>query len=531
MDVIVLALTIFFALFTLFGFLRGVRRGMYRQALRFGSTLLSILLAFLLTRALSDFVLDMFGTESIGNILVLLRDQGYISADVIDITKFANYLSAVKWLVALPVTTLILPFVFTILFILLNLFIKIVYLIVSRFVSKTEDDVDKMFVGAVIGAIEGLIVAVVIVLPAINILSLCDAPVDNIRANNDNGRYTAVLEEYDEVLGPLMDAPVVKMAAFIGSPVTRGLSKVDMGGEKVILRDELVTMVTMQLEFLYLTNDPTFTEAETNEEKFAVIRSWANRVTSSVYLAEIISDVLRDSSSLIENEVIAMDEEADPSSFFTYGLTQTFIRADRHNLKIIFNTLLDATFYMVDQGMFEGYSNNGSIGDEIPLYDKDGNNKITHVIGILNACEYTRPLVNTLSKLAVASVFDGYTEEIGGISITYDDVQDSFNQVVAVQRKDYATEDEYKVARQAALNQVFLDHGVDNADPAVLEDICEYLDKEYPDIESMDDEKFNDIIFSGISYYVENQKIDNPDEIPEIPEVPENGETPESSEE
>ena len=330
MDVIVLALTIFFALFTLFGFLRGVRRGMYRQALRFGSTLLSILLAFLLSRALSDFVLNMFGTESIGNILVLLRDQGYISADVIDITKFANYLSAVKWLVALPVTTLILPFVFTILFILVNLFIKIVYLIVSRFVPKTEDDVDKMFVGAVIGAIEGLIVAVVIVLPAINILSLCDAPVDNIRANNDNGRYTAALEEYDEVLGPLMDAPVVKMAAFIGSPVTRGLSKVDMGGEKVILRDELVTMVTMQFEFLYLTNDPTFTEAETNEEKFAVIRSWANRVTSSVYLAEIISDVLRDSSSLIENEVIAMDEEADPSSFFTYGLTQTFIRADRH---------------------------------------------------------------------------------------------------------------------------------------------------------------------------------------------------------
>lgn len=505
MDIIALILTIIFALSTLIGFLRGIRRGLYRQALRFATTLVSIALSYFITMALADSVLEAFGADSIAATLLMLKEQGYIIAEHVDLTALANHFSAIKWLVALPVTTLILPIIFTLAFIILNIFIKIAYFIVSRFLSKTRDDVDKMFFGAVIGAVEGLIIAVVILLPVTNAIGIFDGAFDEFK-EHDNGYYSDTVAAIDDVIAPLVDAPAVKMSEFLTDPITRNISKVDMDGETVILRDELITMIAMQWEWEFFTNGSEFGENGTNEEKFEVIRSWVNRITSSMYLAEVISDILSDSSALIEDGIINLDDQSDIQTFYVRGLTQTFVHANKYNLKTIANVLLDVMFYMAEELNYNALSDESINDDVVSLYDSNGNNKITHVIDMLNDCEYTRPLVNVLSQMLLATVFDSYTEEIGEIGVTYDDVKESFTQVINVQRENYLTEEEYKAARQEALNQVFLDHGVDNADPEILAEICDYLDEEYPGLDSIDDGKFNDIIFSGISYYVEKHQ-------------------------
>ena len=505
MDIIALILTIIFALSTLIGFLRGVRRGLYRQALRLATTFVSIILAYFITTALAESVIAAFGADSIASTLLMLKEQGYIIAEHVDLTSLANHFSAIKWLVALPVTTLILPIVFTLAFIILNIFIKIAYFIVSRFLSKTRDDVDKMFFGAVLGAVEGLIIAVVILLPITNAVGIFDGAFEEFRAQ-DKGYYSDTVAAYDDIFGPLVDAPAVKMSEFLTAPITNNISKVDMDGETVILRNELMTMISIQWEWESLSNNSALATNATDAEKFAIVRTWVDRITSSMYLAEVISDVLSDSSALIEEGIINLDDQSEIQTFYIRGLTKTFVNANKYNLKTIANVLLDAMFYMIEELNYNVLEEESINNDVVSLYDENGNNKIEHVIAILNDCEYTRPMVTVLSQMLLATVFDTYTEEIGGIGVTYNDVRDSFVQVVNVQRENYLTEEEYKAARQAALNQVFLDHGVDNADPEILEDICDYLDEEYPGLDSIDDGKFNDIIFSGISYYVEKHQ-------------------------
>ncbi|MBQ7387130.1 MAG: CvpA family protein [Clostridia bacterium] len=504
MDIIVLVVTVIFVLFILFEFLRGIRRGVYRQALHAAFTLSSAVIAFFVARGLTDLTLKLFGTDTIAGVLNALQAEGAIVSERFVAGELAEYLSAIEWLAVLPVSTLVVPIVFTVSFIIINLLSKIVFVIVRALcrVPDTKDDVDKMFFGAMIGAVEGLMVAMIIFLPVFNAVGIIDEGVDAIR-EVDDGQYTENLDGYDETLGVLADAPVVKMTNLLGGrAVVNEFSKIEIDGESVVLRDELITLTSVIFEYASL--DDGLSELDENEK--SVLRSATEKLTSSIYLSTIVADVLSDSSRIIEDGVINIDSDADPSAFAIHGITEVFVSATKYNLKEIFDTILDAYFYMSDQKILPALLGEESVDGSVSIVDENGKNKITGVSEILNKCEYTRPLVTVLSKMMLTAVFDEYSSEHGDITKTYEDVKESFANVIAVKRDNYETVEEYKAARQEALNNVFLEHGVDNADPEVLEDICDYLDDEYPDLDSVDDERFNDIIFSGISYYTEKME-------------------------
>ena len=154
MDPITLLITAVFAVAAAFGLLRGLRNGVLRQVVRCATTLAAILLSFIVTKILSDGILEVFGTEGLIEILVTLRNQGAISIDTFNVVELADYLSAVKWLVALPVSTLIMPIVFTLLFVILNSIAKIVFLIIRPIVPGPGVDPTSRLLGAALGAIE-----------------------------------------------------------------------------------------------------------------------------------------------------------------------------------------------------------------------------------------------------------------------------------------------------------------------------------------------------------------------------------------
>ena len=535
MDPITLLITAVFAVAAAFGLLRGLRNGVLRQVVRCATTLAAILLSFIVTKILSDGILEVFGTEGLIEILVTLRNQGAISIDTFNVVELADYLSAVKWLVALPVSTLIMPIVFTLLFVILNSIAKIVFLIIRPIVPGPGVDPTSRLLGAALGAIEGLVVAAVVLLPIFSTFGVIDDSMDAI-ADTKIEQNVAFVNEYNELVGYVADSAIVRTVNLITDPITNGLATMNMDGEKVNLRKELGGVVSICFEASAIET----VDGKLTDNGKSTLRSITGRVTDSHYLSGVVSTMLRDSSNLIEDGLANVDKDVDKTAFAFHGVAEVFINADRENIGVIFNTLLDALFYVSDQDLFKVFSNTENFGSEVSMLDENGNNKITVVTSILNGCEHTRPLVTTISKVMLSVVFNSYTSELGDIGVTYDDVKESFGQVVTVQRENYETDEEYKAAKQEALNQVFIDHGVDNADPEVLADICDYLDEKYPNLNSVDDEQFNDLIFSGISYYTEKKESG---EIPEIPgiedEIPEiegevpdvQDEIPESSEE
>ena len=507
MDYVLYGITALFLMCFVGQIVLGFKRGAVGQAVHLVLTIIFVTISFVAARVLVDSILDGSAVEYVGDLVADYAESEAL-VDGLDIRELFANSSAIECLLILPVGTVLSPLLFMLSFIALNLIAIVVRFVVGiiRFILRIKNpgvDGLKRCIGAGIGIVDGLIIAVAILVPLVGITTMMDESVDVIR-EKDNGQYTEFINGYDEDFGKLGDHFALQTADLLGAGLMLdSFATVEIGGEQVDLRDEVVKMVSIYMTFEALGEIDLSMLTENDKIAF---RDAVEELESSTYLMTLLAGVLSDIGRALEGEVVII--EADPPyDMLINDVIMIFATSNKDNLIADINTIFDVYFLLSDGNVLNSYGeSDGSdaMRDSLIVKGDDGETLIGSVISIIESNEHTKPLVTTITKMTILMLSDQLGVDAEALE-KYNDFKNDFSDVIRINREDYETEEEYKAARNEKINDVMIKNDVE-IEPEVVNGIGDYIDENYGDIDELTDEQFNDIMLSYFDSYINSQE-------------------------
>ncbi len=461
-------------LLALVGALKGLSRGIKRQSVRTVSIILSIVLSFVVVKILYGVVLGFFDCASMAELFTKLDELG-LALDAETKDSLANFDPIlVEYILAIPLALLVGPIVFIPVFIIVSAIMLIVHAIVCGVVGfrKKENTKATRLLGMALGFVQGVLVSIVLLVPILGLASTVSGAVDTIRANeNKSEADVELINMYDTDLKDIVENPMVKTLGKLGGNLMyKMLATVKVEDNKVKMVDQIDTVLVVygeldtlsSLEFTNLT-----------PEQQASITALIDVVGDSNYFAPLLSKLVSSVATMVEGDMIAEMEE--PIKTLMVDILAIFKTSSQENIKSDLKTFCDFFFHLTNEGVL-----NAAMGSEDPnaespdimevLFKTNANGKSTidNAITILDSNPRTQPIITSLVKISVAyakeslnsSAGEGIPELEGAdIDKIYEDVKTAVNDIVKMDREQYASEEEYKSAVSASVESLVVNNG------------------------------------------------------------------------
>ena len=141
--------------------------------------------------------------------------------------------------------------------------------------------------------------------------------------------------------------------------------------------------------------------------------------------------------------------------------------------------------------------------DAFIVKDDNGETTINKIVGKLNQNEHMRPIVKSITDMSLMMLSSQLGTDANVVE-TYDSVKNGMQEVIAVDRAQYDTDEEYETARNEKLNETLTENNITLTDEEI-DGIGDYIDEHYGEDNELTDEEFNDIIFSYYDVYMSLQ--------------------------
>lgn len=298
------------------GFLIGLGRGVKRASTHVLFVVVSIVISFFITQPVTRAVLNI--NLPLGEEVVPLNDYiiQMISENIVDLSNFD---SASAFVQGLP-TAIASPIIFLILMLLVYIVIDIIYLIVARISFGTKKkDFEKhkphRLPGAFIGLVEAFLFIIILFAPITSLthtyseLLSTSASVSATKINSNNEEQKEYLLPLGDMLGENMPPEVTEgIEGYNNSALGKicslggfddamfdGLSKFEIDGENICVRDEIVYVAKSYNAFAVFYNqaviDKNFENLDFKTLKGAVTHVIENNLFKTV-IANTIKDVV-----------------------------------------------------------------------------------------------------------------------------------------------------------------------------------------------------------------------------------------------
>ncbi len=508
------------AVFVLFGALKGLTRGIQRQVIRTATIIASIVIALIAAKSVSSSVISAFDGMTTEEIVSELVASGVItSTEGFEwITNFDT--ETFKYIIAIPVALIAVPFIFVGVFMLASLVLYIVHGILCGVLGfrKKELNAPKRLLGLALGAVQGILVTAVVLVPVLGIARVASDSFETLRENeNKSESEVEIIELYDENLKSSLDGPVVNVLNIFGGNLMYDiLTSAKLDGENIKMSEQVAPVLSVYVEYSSNLADADFT-ALTEENKAAIKRIIAE-IDDSEYFSPLLSGIMRGVSlTVAESEIVTEMEEPVKTLFAT--ILDVFSSSDKTNIGTDLNTFCDLYFLLSDTGILksltagdEGAETQPDILTLLGTKDSEGKTALARAINILNSNDRTKPIVSTLTKLSIAMLGEAMSPEMQeGMEQVYDGVKDGLTQVVQVKKEDYATEEEYKGAVSDTLENVLIDNNIltdsfveENREEVdeVLSAVTDHIVENYGDLDEVGDEQITEIIVEYYDAYI-----------------------------
>lgn len=476
--------------------LQGLRRGWKKQLLHTVATLEAAVISFVIVKATTTAMLNAISAENVGELLSSLGTG--INADA------AEYISSIKWLVALPVTTLIAPFAFVSFFVFAVIFSGIMYNVTKRLIeiSGKPGSMRERLIGMPIGAVEGLIVCSLLILPLAGIFGLFDDGVNAVRKNSSK-ETSEFIDFYDKNLEPVANNVAFKTARAIGGDaLLASLATLEDGENKINLRDEIVPVVSIAVQASSLDSNAKSIDDDDKETLNKVI----DTLEDSEYLTLLIAQTLNGMAYAVKDGIVPLEIEP-PFDKLMNSVISLFETSTKNNVVKDIRSLTDVYYILCDDGVLLAiwYGDSDALVDIFITRDDSGDTVVNKVIAKLKENEHTEPLVSTLTELSVVLISSSL--DIGDDSAEiYEDVKDGLRDVLTIKPTDYPDTEEghesYIQDMTASLDDTFRNNGIE-LEPEVTRGIAEYIDKEMEIKDEYTDSDLDSIILSYYDAYLD----------------------------
>lgn len=527
-------------LLVLIGALKGLSRGISRQLIRTLTVVASIALSILAVKFLSGQIYAYFDGKTGEELLAQIANMGItVNGEPLNVNDFewlGNFdPEIISYILAIPLSLVVLPLVFVILFIIISALMLIVHAIVSGVLGfrKKKNNALTRLLGMALGAVQGALVTVVLLVPILGIASTASDAIETMRQNeNKSEAELEIIELYDNNVKGAVETPVVKtLTNFGGNILYNWLSTTKIGGESVKMTEQIQPVLSVYSEYSANLAGADFTNL--TPENQAAIKSIIAKIENSNYFAPLLADVVKGAAvTALESEAINTMEE--PLGSVIKSVISIFKDASRDNLATDINTFCDLYFLLSDEGVLAAMT--AGEGEEAPdimqlLSKKDENNETTlsRAISILGSNTRTQPIVTSLTKLSISMISGSNPEQAEQIEEVYNEIKTGLNEVVQIKREDFASDEEHKAAVSDSIESVIVDSGIIDAEfveenreeiEEVLGVVADHVIENFGDVEEVTDAHITEVIVEYYEAYLNGEFDDmlqdsdiNPDDL------------------
>lgn len=491
------------ALFTLIGALKGLSRGIGRQTVRLISIIVSIVISFLLARMVGSTVFGKLEGMTVEELVNVLVTNGVISSaeDLKILTYFDT--ATIEYILAIPLGLIVLPLIFAVMFPVVSGLMLIAHAIVSGalgFTKKKNTWLTRLL-GMGVGAIQGVLVTAVVLVPVIGILNTAGAAFEKLEGEEPNSEGE-IFELYDEFINPVKNGPVFKtVSVFGGQLIYEQLASVKLEGTRVNMVKQVDTVVEIFGQAGALGEIDI---GNLSAEDKAAIDSIINTINTSEYFSPLLANIASGFSRYAKDgEMISTMEE--PLKTLMCDVLTVFETSNKECIGGDIDTFRSLLYLLSDAGLLSSVSSEGD-GDMMELLsktDENGKTVLTRAIGILSANERTKPIVSSLTKIALSTMTDNMSdEEAEAVEIVYDSVKEGLNDLIKIDKETYENEDEYRDAVAESLNETLVKNDIQLSTDEVKE-LADHVVDNYGSFEEITDEDITLIILEYYDQYSE----------------------------
>lgn len=523
-QIISTVFTALFLLIAIFGLLKGLSRGFGRQTVRAVTIAISAILSLIVTSSITSTLAELCAGKTLDEVLVMYELHTGLEESVLNLLACFDAVT-VERIIELPLLTVIMPFVFTGAFMVISLVLLFVHgIIVTIFrISGKHAGITSRLAGLLLGAAQGVAVAIIFFLPLINIINLTSLAKTTIEETQPEvAEENAICILYDEYIKDTKESPAFKFVEVMGADaLCNSFATIEINGEDVNLRSTLSLMLSSADDFMEIAE---YDLANPTEEQCKKLKSTIGTLVHDGYISNILSGAARGVAIAIDTGVLVIELE-EPALGVMNNLMGIFTTLNEENFPTDIDTIIDVYTLLAKEGVLASLSGSTEeITNAFVAQDENGVTVIRRIINTIESNPHMKPLVTMLSKLSVSIMMNDVGIEQG--EEVYDTIKDGIVGVIAIDKSQYSTDEEYVDAVAESLNETLKEHNIELA-PEIVDGMADYLaNQEYSNLseDEINDDHVNDLILSYYESYMDyvNNGGENP--FPGIlPDNPEGG--------
>lgn len=497
-----LGILIFVALYALTGLLFGLKRGFGKSTIRIITIIASLVVSFLMVGAANNALLAWCDGKTLEQAITEVYPDYANAVDESTRHIIASFdLVTAQYIILLVSAIIVMPIAFLVSFVILNFILFIVAAIISLicgFSSWRKSGLSTL-AGGIIGLAQGLLIAFVVLVPVTGITRVACAVRTELVADETNENAAMIDETFAWFVDDYANNPILTTVETLGGEWLYGeISKVTVEEQtydaRTVVYDgaEVYGIVTE----LYGADFNSLTE-----EQKTKINEIGDILTDNGFTAGLISGVLRGAATAVDNGAITLPME-EPYLSILKSMIHIFADSNTANIGGDVDTILDTYYVLSDGGILSAFSSGSKdlIAERLIAKEND-KTVLDRLIETLRANPRTSVVVDALAKLSVTIM----SEQLGlgeNADQLYEDVKAGINEVLAIDKNDYATEEEYKAAVSDSLDSTLKDNGI-ALETEIVDQMADYITENYADTSEITDEDINDAILSYYDAYAE----------------------------
>ena len=490
------------ALGALIGAIDGFNQGISRGVIRFVTIIASVVLAIMGSKFLYGKVMEALGGMTIEDIYSTLTN--YIPG--VDLSIILNFdVETVLHIIAIPLSLIVLPMVFTLAFILIAAIMKLVHVILCGIfgLSKTRNNAFTKTLGLFLGLVQGVAVAAVLIMPIIGIGTSATAAINELNEKAPEDQSTVELTNaYNTYVKDFAENPVATTLGSLGmNSMYEYIVTVEVCGAQTDMTTLMPDAATLYIKGASLSG---FDWKHPTPEQKQTLREMNDVIEANPYFSGISAGLIRGGSKTITSGNFPIFSFPEPFNTIVNEALSIFHTSTKDNLHTDVDTLLDVYFLLADVGVLESLETNSeNVLGVLTAKDSDGKTAINRIIDTINANERMKPLVTLFTKLSLSIMSDqlGLGEEVVD---TYENVKGGLNEALQI-TKDGKSEEEYIEEVSASLDTTLKENNIE-LEPEIVDTMAEYIADNFTAGETLTDEEINDIILNYYDAYLEYQE-------------------------
>ncbi|MBQ8302673.1 MAG: CvpA family protein [Clostridia bacterium] len=518
----------------LFGAFKGMRRGIIRQSVRFGTIVLSLIAAYISAQTVTSTIVDFCSNGTIADLVnqIGANSDGSLDAYMGLLASFDA--ETAQYLLLLPATTVLAPIAFVLVFLATSALLYVVYVVLTfvvRIFGRRKGMVPRL-VGAAIGAVQGVIVVIVLFTPIVGIVDLgaevattyveamdkeeegtpeeASADEGNEGAYDDNymatGQESVDYRLLADELNSFNSSPAMAVFGGLGA---RGLynsfTRVSVDGEVIDFGGVFSEVANVFFEAGELEG---FRWDAVTEHDREILHSIVDKVDDSRYTKLILSGFLRGFARASESGELELVAD-EPYIGVIRELIHVFTDSNEDNIARDLDTVVDVYVILSEEGFFtSAYIEEGSLRDVLISTDENGEMVIQRVMNILDSNPHTRPVKDALARVTVTIIQNSMDFGEGSEEL-YENMKTGLTDTLSIDKTEYETEEEYVAAVEDSIAGVFEENGIE-ADEEIIATMAQHVNEQDLSGQEITDAQINDLILSYYDGYVASMNSANP---------------------